>query len=187
VLSVQSRAGWMPALWSLDILNALRSHFSLPFPDTLSHTLSELPEFKSIVRSRKTAGLGQSPGFCGPGGVLDQYLGQKTCLGGSFVQATESILVNLADAARQRGAPARLRNAAQDQRHGGWILNPERQSGRQSEDKVRKLLDSSRQDVQTPGAGVPPAFWASGPCIFAGATPVHHRPEARATIFQTRS
>src|SRR5438128_20048 len=42
-------------------------------------------------------------------------------------------------------------NAPQDQRHGGWILNTERQSGRQSEDKVRKLLDSSRQDVQTPG------------------------------------
>ena len=78
-------------------------------------------------------------------------------------------------------------NAPQDQRHGGWILNPERQSGRQSADKVRKLLDSSRQDVQTPGAGVPPAFWASRPCIFAGETPVHRRPEARATIFQTRS
>src|SRR5437870_12825700 len=44
-------------------------------------------------------------------------------------------------------------NAPQDQRHGGWILNTERQSGRQSEDKVRKLLDSSRQDVQTPGPG----------------------------------
>ena len=153
----------------------------------VSHTLSELTEFESNVRSRKTAGLWQSTRFCRQGSGLDQYLGQKTCLGGSFVQATESILVNLVDAARQRGAPARLRNAAQDQRHGGWILNPERQSGRQSADKVRKLLDSSRQDVQTPGAGVPPAFWASRPCIFAGETPVHRRPETRATIFQTRS
>jgi len=28
---------------------------------------------------------------------------------------------------------------------------------------------------------------ASRPCIFAGDTPIHRRPEARATIFQTRS
>src|SRR2546425_12660236 len=35
------------------------------------------------------------------------------------------------------------------------------------------------------GAGVPPAFGASGPCNFAGETAVHRRPEARATIFQT--
>ena len=38
---------------SLDILNPLRSHFSLPFPGTLSHTLSELTEFESNVRSRR--------------------------------------------------------------------------------------------------------------------------------------
>src|SRR2546430_8564817 len=50
-------------------IECAESHFSLPFPDTLSHTLSELPEFKSNVRSRTTAGLRQSPGFCGPGGV----------------------------------------------------------------------------------------------------------------------
>ena len=50
--------------WSMDIFNALTSHFSLPLPDTLSHTLSELAEFESNVRSRKTAGLRQSTGFC---------------------------------------------------------------------------------------------------------------------------
>ena len=126
--------------WSLDILNALRSHFSLPFPDTLSHTLSELPEFTSNVRSLKPAGLRQSTGFCGPGGVLDQYLRQKICLGGSGCR--EGIAGRDRDKCRQG-------NAAQDQRHGGWILNLERQS----DDKVRKLLDSSRQDVQTAAPG----------------------------------
>src|SRR5205807_6797412 len=91
--------------WSLDILNPPRSHFSLPFPDTLSHTLSELTEFESNVRSRKTARLRQSTGFCRHGSGLDQYLGQKTCPG--------------------RG-----------------ILNPEQQSGRQSEGQSPQLLVS---------------------------------------------
>src|SRR5207247_8196416 len=36
--------------WCFDILNPLWSHFSLPFPDTLSHTLSGLTEFESNVR-----------------------------------------------------------------------------------------------------------------------------------------
>ena len=37
------------------------------------------------------------------------------------------------------------------------------------------------------GAGVSPAVGASRPCVFTGETPVHRRPEARATIFQTGS
>jgi len=35
-------------------------------------------------------------------------------------------------------------------------------------------------------AGKPPAVGAFRLCILAGETPVHRRPEARATIFQTR-
>ena len=146
--------GVLACWWSLDILNALRSHFSLPFPDTLSHTLSELPEFTSNVRSRTTAGLRQSTGFCGPGGVLDQYLRQKICLGGSGCR--EGIAGRDRDKCRQG-------NAAQDQRHGGWILNPERQSGRQSEDKVRELLDSCRLKMSKLQCGAgklrQPAAW----------------------------
>ena len=42
-----------PGARSLDILSPLKSHFSLPFPGTLSHTLSELTEFESNVRSRR--------------------------------------------------------------------------------------------------------------------------------------
>src|ERR1041385_7862990 len=37
------------------------------------------------------------------------------------------------------------------------------------------------------GAGVSPAFGGSRPLLFTGETPVRRRPEARATIFQTRS
>src|SRR6266705_2806709 len=77
--TVHAAAATMAALWSLDTLNPLRFHFSLPFPDTLSHTLSELTKFESNVRSRKTAGLRQSTEFCRQGGGLDKYLGQKTC------------------------------------------------------------------------------------------------------------
>ena len=37
------------------------------------------------------------------------------------------------------------------------------------------------------GAGVPPGIGASRRCVFAGETPAHRGPEARATIFQARS
>src|SRR6266496_6479727 len=76
-----------------DISSPFRSHFSLPFLNTLSHTLSELTEFESNVRSRKTAGLRQSTRFCRQGSGLDKYLGQKTCPGGSFVQGHRKHLV----------------------------------------------------------------------------------------------
>ena len=36
------------------------------------------------------------------------------------------------------------------------------------------------------GAGVPPVIGASRRCVFAGETPAHRGPEARATIFQAR-
>ena len=46
-VSEQSRGGdGSSPHWSLDNLNPLKSHFSLPFPGTLSHTLSELTEFE---------------------------------------------------------------------------------------------------------------------------------------------
>ena len=53
------RLNWQPygLQWSLDILSPLKSHFSLPFPGTLSHTLSELTEFESNVRSRRISAM----------------------------------------------------------------------------------------------------------------------------------
>ena len=51
---------------------------------------------------------------------------------------------------RRAGIPGRDRgnswqgNARQDQRHGGGVLNPERQSGRQSDGQSPQLLVSSR-------------------------------------------
>ena len=105
--------------------------------ETLSHALSELTEFESNVRSRKTAGLRQSTGFCPQGSGLDKYLGQKICpvslgLGveGAFLVETE------ATAGKEM-----LRRISG---HGGGVLNPERQSGRQSEGQSPLLLDSSR-------------------------------------------
>src|SRR5439155_25002431 len=54
------RAGHPARRWSLDSLDPLKSHFSLPFPGTLSHTLSELTEFESNECRGQRGGLSGS-------------------------------------------------------------------------------------------------------------------------------
>src|SRR5437867_11833601 len=54
------RAGHPARRWSLDSLDPLKSHFSLPFPGTLSHTLSERTEFESNECRGQRGGLSGS-------------------------------------------------------------------------------------------------------------------------------
>jgi four helix bundle protein len=70
----------------------------------LSYTF-ERHEWDSTVRSRRAAGLSQGTGFSAKAAAWDK----KHALVDHLFRASESIVLNLAEAARKRGLPARLR------------------------------------------------------------------------------
>ena len=95
-------------MWNPAILNALRSHFSLRFPDTLSHTLSELPEFqaKQMFAHEKLQVYGKALDFAAKATAWTSTWDKKHTLMDHLSRATERIALNLAEAARQRGISA---------------------------------------------------------------------------------